>query len=66
MNDECFFHGHEPLPENYYRVCGECGHVFATADELLRREREIANEVGFQPETDPDRVYVCPLCAHDF
>lgn len=77
-------------PDNpCYRACGECLHVFATAEDLLREHntmlRDISLHVFCTPdpdgwmtvergrfereipvEADPDRVWACPLCSHDF
>lgn len=36
--DACYFHGHEPIPPNCYRVCVECGHAYATPEALLEAE----------------------------
>lgn len=85
---ESFCWGHmacEPLPadNSHYQVCGECFHVFVSADELLTMHNEKSKEaydkwasdpvfgvVGkpqpFQPETDVNNVYFCPVCVHDF
>lgn len=66
--DECAIHGHEPIPKDYYRVCGECGHVFVTADELVSKDLAMHHAVGLldaQPR-DPERIEVCPECTHDF
>ena len=69
MNDECAIHGHEPIPEKYFRICVECGHCFVTAEDL-----EIA-DLNIRQEIEPDRVHVmlpatvieiCPMCTHDF
>ena len=48
MTDDCFFHGHEPLELNDYRVCGECGHIYRTAQDLADAENAAI---------DRDRLY---------
>lgn len=56
-----------------YRVCGECWHAYATADELIEADyaarRDIAAADGLAElveRRDPDLIHVCPLCTHDF
>lgn len=34
----CWFHGHEPIPEGAYRVCGECWHCYNTIEDLVAEE----------------------------
>lgn len=63
--DRCFWHGYEPIPWNHYVVCGECGHVFVTASELLD-DFNAARPPGAPQETDVSRIFFCPLCVHDF
>lgn len=90
---DCFHHGVEPIPADYYRVCFECGHVFTAASLLAEHNRVLAQMdtideaertgaptwdasgqwIGSAfpdspevPETNPDFIYVCPLCTHDF
>jgi hypothetical protein len=70
-NDLCYEHYvHEP-DEGAYRVCGECSHVYRTAEELLTEANRGCTEDGSMYAmafaiTDPEQVYSCPLCAHDF
>jgi hypothetical protein len=66
VDDECWFHGAEPIPHGCYRVCFECGHAFATAQELLDAERKICREMGIRPSESAEDVDVCPLCTHSF
>lgn len=51
-----------------YRGCGECGHVYRTAEDLWAAH--LAHYVGVEaadlPPFDPKRLVSCPLCAHDF
>lgn len=71
----CFFHGEEPIPETYYRICIECGHCYVTANELLIEFNNSNYEMWFKweqglypwvPETDVDNIYYCAYCTHDF
>lgn len=71
----CYFHGEEPIPEQYYIICLECGHCYVTADELLTTFNDIMYEGWFNweqgerpwvPETSVDNIHFCALCAHDF
>lgn len=61
MNDQCFFHGTEPLNGSEYRVYRECGHAYQTERDLIAAWHE---EVG--PEEPPMFIYSCPLCSHDW
>ena len=64
-NERCWFHGHEPLPAVFHRLCLECGHCWVTPQELLdAHNRERPPDVP--AETDPVQVCFCPLCVHDF
>lgn len=70
----------EPTPDDVLIICGECFHVFANAEELLemhnaasKKAHETCKEDGWlgsdeewRPITDPDDVYFCPVCVHDF
>lgn len=61
-----------------YRVCGECGHIFRTEQDLLDAERKVLLELArfFPPgrmREDGTRghlsglsVLSCPLCTHSF
>lgn len=56
----CFFHGEEPVPDEYFRLCVECGHCFLTEDEFTAAAAE-------SPIARPDpQLPFCPLCSHDF
>ena len=61
-----------------YRVCGECGHIFRTEQDLITAEKALLLSFArFYPE-GPQRdralqghvsgaaVMSCPLCTHDF
>jgi hypothetical protein len=80
-DDGCAIHGYEPLPETYFRVCGECGHCFTTAEELIDADRKLRDEIaafeaahpwpGIEPtpmvyHEDAEDITICPLCTHDF
>lgn len=66
---------HEPLPPEYYRMCGECFHVFETEKGLVESHnaliRSMAVAVPGQDERPPyaklgGPIWSCPLCLHDF
>jgi hypothetical protein len=63
--DECFFHGHEPIPDGCYTVCGECWHAYVTEEELLEADAVAAEQVGAPPAAKASEVTFCPLCLHD-
>lgn len=65
MNDHCAVHGHEPVPPRYHLLCGECGHVFVTAQELLDAHNVRCLEVDAPYAASADDVLVCPVCTHD-
>lgn len=63
----CHIHHVDEIAGGAYRVCGECGHVYRTAEDLQREWAENA------PPDLPDRtvppveqIHFCPLCAHDW
>jgi hypothetical protein len=74
----CFWHGVEPIPEDAFRVCVECGHAYPTADDLdrvIRRTHHEAVAGATRPEYRPgplpevldlDGWPFCPYCAHDW
>jgi len=61
----CTWHGDEPVPEKYFRLCIECGHVFVTREELIEAHRAAAEAVGIDPEHTHLNTF-CGLCLHDF
>lgn len=76
--DGCYFHGYEPIPETYYRICLECGHCYLTPEELLHKYNE-EGRIGHETfahlyedsfvwvdETDADNIFFCAWCTHDF
>lgn len=64
-------HRYEPVPEDVYRVCFECGHVYGTAADLVDAYNAA---VGTTPpvgrvqmdEDDADKIFFCQHCVHDF
>lgn len=76
MHTYCHIHNvSEPDLPGDYLSCMECGHVYRTVWELLTEDllfwrSAVMNgwvgsmEVG--PLGDPDRIFACPLCTHDF
>lgn len=64
----CYFHGPEATDRHdFYRLCGECGHVW-DIDDLLDQHNTITATFGQAP-TKPrhvDSIDICPLCGHDF
>lgn len=67
-NDHCYVHGYEPLPKEWYRICVECWHCFITKEELVAKDLEIRRACGdpTAEPMDPDQIYICPVCTHDF
>jgi len=64
-DDWCEYHRRvEPITDDTYKICGECWHAF-TKDELLTESRKHGNfrDINFR---DINKIYSCPLCAHDF
>jgi hypothetical protein len=62
--DFCYSCGkHEPIPEKFYRLCGECFHVFVTEEELLEAD---AKASGKERREHGELIQSCPLCIHDF
>jgi len=72
----CFVHAaYEPDLPGDYRVCGECCHVYRTMWDLLLAELHFwrsgvmagwVHPLEVPPFGDPDRIFACPLCTHDF
>lgn len=56
---------HEPDQEGDYLACGECFHVFRTAEELIEEYNKDRPDF-LLAITDASRVATCPHCAHDF
>jgi hypothetical protein len=75
----CWLHQHwEPVFENNYRVCMECGHSFATERQLVIAHNDMLIDLhqrstlfGFdvtEPKMvdDAANIYSCPICGHDW
>lgn len=59
----------EPLPAEYYQVCGECGHVYVTAADLVAAYVVMVGDRASMIRVDdvkPEEIYFCQLCLHDF
>ena len=73
----CFIHqGWEPIYEDNFRVCFECGHSYWTPRSLVIKHNEMLEELWARwPEEgelppakvdDADTILSCPLCGHDW
>ena len=66
----CMIHNeYEPFEKGVdYRACGECCHVFETANELIWENNRMLNfiRIPHDENPDPETIVVCPLCTHDF
>lgn len=52
---------------NDFRTCGECGHIYRTAGDLLDEFRKRCDEMGLAHNGIPVTfISSCPLCGHDF
>jgi hypothetical protein len=61
----CWIHETHETPG--YLRCGECGHWYATPEELVEDFGRKMVEVDIlDPPTDPAEVTFCAHCAHDF
>lgn len=57
----------EPLPAEYHEVCGECGHVYVTAEDLMAAYIEEWRKMAVSVQAlDTPSIDACPLCGHDF
>lgn len=66
----CYHHVDEPA-DGAYRVCGECFHVYPTAETLREAWAVTAEGYGLPPGTDviappAEQIYGCPYCVHDW
>lgn len=65
-DDWCYGHMRpEPNVFGAYQICGECFHVFVTAEGLQAAYDELAAELALPPRTVGE-IFACPVCAHDF
>lgn len=69
----------ECTPESY-TWCAECWHIFPTVADLLADHAALVERLNAHPinpppgfsapplvaKTDPDQIWSCPHCAHDF
>lgn len=68
----CHWHGTDEPDEGAYRVCGECCHVYRTAEDLRAAWAGAAKDsYDLPPGTDvtappAEQIYACCYCAHDF
>ena len=65
----CYIHEVDEVGEGAYRICGECFHVYRTAEDLVATERRWRTSAGISAPPrpiDPDEINSCPECAHDF
>lgn len=67
QEDRCYGCGRDQSHiTSYYTGCGECGHLFETADELLETDRVWWEGIDLpQPELTADQIATCPCCTHD-
>lgn len=59
-------HVDEPTTDSTYRVCGECLHVFETAQDLVDADALVWLEMGEPRRNKPEDIFCCPYCVHDF
>lgn len=63
--DYCWSHHVVEIP-GYFR-CGECLHWFPDEETLVKDFADKMGEIGYDnTPTDPDKIFFCPHCAHDF
>lgn len=69
----CMIHAvFEPDMPGDYRACLECLHVYRTPWDLLMADLAIQLDWvrdGWEGQVrtiDPEQIYSCPLCCHDF
>lgn len=66
-DQHCWSHDEdEPLDEPCYIACLECHHGYKSANELLIEHNIILKSMNISPEDNPEEVFTCPLCLHDF
>lgn len=47
---ECAIHGPEDIPPNPYQVCGECGHAYATVQDLVDEHNRLLAQMAAAPQ----------------
>lgn len=63
----CYFHHVDEIHEPGDLICGECGHVFGTPEELRAEwKANMPPELAGQDAPPADEITFCPLCAHSF
>jgi hypothetical protein len=65
----CCWHNLDEDADGAYRVCGECFHVYRTAEDLRAVfMAEVAPLLTGMPSEAPaaEEIYACPYCAHDW
>lgn len=60
MSHPCFWHGDESVPDEFYRMCLECGHHWPTEAHFA------ADAAHLGTKTPLADLSFCPLCSHDF
>ena len=72
VGTHCYWHNLDEPGDGAYRVCGECGHVYRTAEDLREAWADATVDAGVTrlalAVTAPpvEQIYACPLCAHDW
>jgi hypothetical protein len=70
----------EPIPGDVHRICGECFHVYPTAQSLVDAYNREINHIELIPLVDfppdepmtpktleqVDEIWFCQECLHDF
>lgn len=60
----CYYHGVDEPEAGAFRICLECGHVYATEMDVCRAWREeLPGSFPFTPATD---IPACAYCGHDW
>jgi len=67
-------HQDEEVPEDVYRICFECSHVYTTPESLIisyNSDLDELNQKALFPIPvkklgEEDTIFFCPECLHDF
>ena len=63
----CYWHNVDEPSTGACRICGECGHVFGSPENLRAEWKANAPpELARQDVPPADEITFCPLCAHSF
>lgn len=68
----CYSHHVDESDVGAWRVCGECFHVYPTAEALREAWADVtADGYGLPPGTDViappvEQIHACPYCLHDW